>query len=113
MQERPEFSLFGLSIFLTSIAKSLAHFDNTEPKYRTPQWFLVLLDVEIVEQEVEQELTPEENHTLRLLHGTLVDSIHLQLARNEDRKLDSVDWQRLASEDDDQWRVDSNWLLPE
>ena len=113
MQERPNFSLFGLTIFLSSAAKALVHFGNSEPQYRTPQWFLVLLDVEIVEQEVEQELTPEENHTLRLLQGVFVDSVHLQIARNEDRKLNSIDWQRLASEDDGQWNIDPGWLFPE
>ena len=111
MQDRPEFNLFGLSVFLTAVAKSIAHFEFTEPVHRTPQWFLVLLDVEIVDREVDPELSPEEDHTLRLLQSALVDSVHLQIARNDSRKLDSVDWQRFVT-DDEEWTIDSDWLFP-
>ena len=77
----PNFNLYGLSLFLSSVAKSVARFDYTDPEYRNPQLFLILLDAEIVGQERGMDLTPEENHTLRLLHGILVDTLDLQISR--------------------------------
>ena len=77
----PNFNLYGLSLFLSSVAKSVARFDYTDPEYRNPQLFLILLDAEIIQQETGLDLSPEENHTLRLLHGILVDTLHLQISR--------------------------------
>ena len=110
--QRPDFNLYGLSLFLSSVGKSLARFDYTAPEYRNPKWFLVLLDAEIIEQETERELSPEENHTLRLLQSVLVDTVHLQISRLQDTRVSSTDWQRLAS-NQERWFPEVDWLLPE
>ena len=112
MQKRPDFNLYGLSLFISSVGKSLARFDYTDPEYRNPKWFLVLLDAEIIEQETKQELSPEENHTLRLLQSVLVDTVHLQISRFQNTRVSEPDWQRLAS-DQDRWLPEVDWLLPD
>ena len=110
--QRPDFNLYGLSLFLSSVGKSLARFDYTDPEYRNPKSFLVLLDAEIIEQETEQELSPEENHTLRLLQSVLVDTVHLQISRLQDTRVSGTDWQRLASSQE-RWFPEVDWLLPD
>ena len=110
--QRPDFNLYGLSLFLSSVGKSLARFDYTDPEYRNPKWFLVLLDAEIIEQETERELSPEENHTLRLLQSVLVDTVHLQISRLQDTRVSGTDWQRLAS-NQERWFPEVDWLLPD
>ena len=110
--QRPDFNLYGLSLFLSSVGKSLARFDYTDPEYRNPKWFLVLLDAEIIEQETERELSPEENHTLRLLQSVLVDTVHLQISRLQDTRVSGTDWQRLASSQE-RWFPEVDWLLPD
>ena len=54
LAQKPDFNLFGLTIFLSSVYKTLNELDDTDPESNASQKFLSLLDTEILFQETSQ-----------------------------------------------------------
>ena len=83
LAQKPDFNLFGLTIFLSSVYKTLNELDDTDPESNASQKFLSLLDTEILFQETRRDLNDDpDTHTPRLLQSSLTNAVHLRWQRN-------------------------------